>query len=213
MAVKLFVGSLAYGTTSERLREAFARYGVVQAATVMTDRETGRSRGFGFVEMATPEEAEQALAGLNNAALDGRTIRVDKATPRGAPGTGPSFRGPDSRPRPAGAGGPGRGYAPSPFGGGGGDRRPAGMEDSRGGRSFGGPPRGGAGAPPRGGGGAPPARSPGARPARGGPPKRGDRDKKDGPDRKPGGRNTTQRRSEDRGWRSMNEDGGYGRTR
>ena len=92
MAVKLFVGSLAYGTTSERLREAFARYGVVQAATVMTDRETGRSRGFGFVEMATPEEAEQALAGLNNAALDGRTIRVDKATPRGAPGTGPSVR-------------------------------------------------------------------------------------------------------------------------
>ena len=201
MAVKLFVGSLAYSTTSERLREAFARYGVVQAATVMTDRETGRSRGFGFVEMATPEEAEQALAGLNNASLDGRTIRVDKATPRGAPGSGP-YRGPDSRPRPS-SGGPPRSYSPAPFGAG--DRRPAGMEDQRGGggRGFGAPPRSGSG-------GAPP-RSLNARPARGGV-KRGDRDRKDGADRKPGGRNT-QRRSEDRGWRSMNEDGGYGRTR
>jgi RNA recognition motif-containing protein len=201
MAVKLFVGSLAYSTTSDRLREAFARYGVVQAATVMTDRETGRSRGFGFVEMATPEEAEQALAGLNGASLDGRSIRVDKATPRGAPGSGPSFRGPDSRPRPAGPGGP-RPYSPPSFGGG--ERRPsAAMEDPRAGRSFGGPPRGSGGAPPRSG---PPPRGAGTRPDR----KRGDRDRRDGPDRRPGGRNT-QRRSEDRGWRSMNEDGGYGR--
>jgi RNA recognition motif-containing protein len=211
MAVKLFVGSLAYATTSERLREAFARYGVVQAATVMTDRETGRSRGFGFVEMSTPEEAEQALAGLNGASLDGRSIRVDKATPRGAPGSGP-YRGPDTRPRPSGSGGPPRGYSPGPFGGG--DRRPAGAEDQRGGggRSFGGPPRGGAPrdgtAPPRGG--TAPPRGAGARPDRGG--KRGDKDRKEGADRRPGGRNV-QRRSEDRGRRSMNEDGGYGRTR
>ena len=203
MAVKLFVGSLAYSTTSERLREAFARYGMVQAATVMTDRETGRSRGFGFVEMATPEEAEQALAGLNNASLDGRTIRVDKATPRGAPGTGP-FRGGDTRPRSPGPGGPPRSYSPAPFGGG--DRRPAGGDDQRGGGG-----RGGFGGPPRGGpGGAAPPRSPGARPARG--TKRGEKDRKEGADRRPGGRNA-QRRSEDRGWRSMNEDGGYGRTR
>jgi RNA recognition motif-containing protein len=207
MAVKLFVGSLAYATTSERLREAFARYGVVQAATVMTDRETGRSRGFGFVEMATPEEGEQALAGLNGASLDGRSIRVDKATPRGAPGTGP-FRGPDTRPRPSGSGGPPRGYSPAPFGGGDRDRRPAGAEDQRGGggRSFGGPPRGSA--PPRGG--TAPPRGAGTRPDRGS--KRGDKDRKEGADRRPGGRNA-QRRSEDRGWRSMNEDGGYGRPR
>jgi hypothetical protein len=60
MAVKLFVGGLSFSTSNERLREAFAAAGSVESASVVTDRDTGRSRGFGFVEMATPEEAEQA---------------------------------------------------------------------------------------------------------------------------------------------------------
>src|SRR5712691_6345113 len=127
MSVKLFVGGLSFTTSNDSLRAAFARHGVVVSAAVMTDRETGRSRGFGFVEMATTEEAERALGGLNGANLDGRAIRVDKATPRGS---GPRPGG-YSGPRPGGGGG---GYAPRPAGGGGfGDRRPGG-----GGGGFGG---------------------------------------------------------------------------
>jgi len=108
MAVKLFVGGLSFSTSNERLREAFAAVGSVESASVVTDRDTGRSRGFGFVEMATPEEAEQAISRLNGTNLDGRTIQVEKAK---APGSG----GGDRR---GGAGG-GRGG----FGGGGGAGR------------------------------------------------------------------------------------------
>ena len=134
MPVKLFVGGLSFTTSNDSLRAAFARYGVVDSAAVMTDRETGRSRGFGFVEMATTEEAERALSGLNGANLDGRTIRVDKATPRGSgprPGgfSGPRPGGGGFAPRPGGGGygGGGGGFAPRPAGGGGfGDRRPGG---------------------------------------------------------------------------------------
>src|SRR2546422_6596677 len=109
MAVKLFVGGLSFSTSNERLREAFAAVGSVESASVVTDRDTGRSRGFGFVEMATPEEAEQAISRLNGTNLDGRTIQVEKAK---APGTG----GGDRR----GGGGGGRGGL---CGGGGGARR------------------------------------------------------------------------------------------
>jgi len=107
MAVKLFVGGLSFSTSNERLREAFAAAGSVESASVVTDRDTGRSRGFGFVEMATPEEAEQAISRLNGTSLDGRTIQVEKAK---APGAG----GGDRR-----GGGGGRGG----FGGGGGGGR------------------------------------------------------------------------------------------
>src|SRR5262245_62830005 len=79
MSVKLFVGGLSFSTVSDGLREAFARFGSVNSATVMTDRETGRSRGFGFVEMATAEDADKAISALNGSSLDGRMIRVDKA--------------------------------------------------------------------------------------------------------------------------------------
>src|SRR3972149_10757315 len=79
MAVKLFVGGLSFSTSNERLREAFAACGTVESASVVTDRDTGRSRGFGFVEMATPEGAEQAISKLNGTSLDGRTIQVEKA--------------------------------------------------------------------------------------------------------------------------------------
>jgi len=104
--VRLFVGGLSFSTTSEGLRAAFARFGTVTAATVMTDRETGRSRGFGFVEMATDEEADRAISAMNGAMLDGRTIRVDRAMPRGTaparpPGPRPAMPRPPG-PRPAG---------------------------------------------------------------------------------------------------------------
>src|SRR5262249_56438468 len=117
MGVKLFVGGLSFTTSNDSLRDAFARYGTVQSAMVMTDRETQRSRGFGFVEMGTQEEADRAIAGMNGASLDGRMIRVDKATPRG---TAPAPRGPrpmGGRPPggPPGAGGP-RPWSPRPPG-------------------------------------------------------------------------------------------------
>src|SRR5213595_4099087 len=85
MAQKLFVGGLAFSTSNDRLREVFSECGQVESALVVTDRETGRSRGFGFVEMATPEEAEQAISRLNGTNLDGRTILVEKAK---SPGSG-----------------------------------------------------------------------------------------------------------------------------
>ena len=134
MSVRLFVGGLAFTTSTDGLRDAFARFGPVQSAAVMTDRETGRSRGFGFVEMASEQEAERAISALNGSSLDGRMIRVDKATPRGAGGS-PRPRpagGFAPRPdRPAGGGfaprpGGGGGYAPRPGGGGGGPRTGAG---------------------------------------------------------------------------------------
>lgn len=79
MAVKLFVGGLSYSTSNDRLREVFAACGEVESAVVVTDRDTGRSRGFGFVEMATPEEAEKAVARYNGQELDGRRLQVEKA--------------------------------------------------------------------------------------------------------------------------------------
>src|SRR5438270_12029792 len=135
MSVRLFVGGLSFTTSTDGLRDAFARFGPVQSAAVMTDRETGRSRGFGFVEMASEEEAERAISGLNGSQVDGRMIRVDRATPRGAGGP--------PRPRPAGGG-----FAPRPGGGGGFSPRPGG-----GGGGFGPRPGGGPGGQRFGGGG------------------------------------------------------------
>jgi cold-inducible RNA-binding protein len=86
MAVKVFIGSLSFSTSSDRLREAFARIGTVESASVVTDRDTGRSRGFGFVEMATAEEANDAVARLNGTELDGRRINVEIAKPGGGAG-------------------------------------------------------------------------------------------------------------------------------
>ncbi len=89
MAHKLFVGGLSYSTSSERLREVFAQAGTVESATVVTDRDTAHSRGFGFVEMATAEEADQAIARLNGHEVDGRTLKVERATgPGRAAGAG-----------------------------------------------------------------------------------------------------------------------------
>ena len=82
MATKLFVGSLAYSVTDEELRSSFEEAGTVDSAKVITDRETGRSRGFGFVEMATEEEAQNAVKLLNEKELGGRRIIVNEARPQ-----------------------------------------------------------------------------------------------------------------------------------
>ena len=82
MAAKLYVGGLSYSTTSETLREYFAQCGTVESASVITDKFSGQSRGFGFVEMATAEEAQRAISELNGKELDGRKITVNVSNPR-----------------------------------------------------------------------------------------------------------------------------------
>ena len=88
MATKLYVGNLSFRTTSEDLREAFATVGTVESATVIEDRDTGRSRGFGFVEMATPEEAAAAIEQFNGKDFGGRNLTVNEAKPRADRGGG-----------------------------------------------------------------------------------------------------------------------------
>lgn len=82
MSTKLYVGSLPYSTTEQELSELFAQHGSVQSAKVITDRYTGQSRGFGFVEMATSEEAQKAITALNGTPLGGRTLVVNEARPQ-----------------------------------------------------------------------------------------------------------------------------------
>ena len=84
MAHKLFIGGLSFSTSDERLRELFAVAGGVESAAVVTDRDTGRSRGFGFVEMATAEGAAEAVKQFNGQAVDGRTLKVELSTSAGA---------------------------------------------------------------------------------------------------------------------------------
>jgi cold-inducible RNA-binding protein len=79
---KLFVGNLSFNTTENDLQDAFAAHGVVVEASVVMDRMTGRPRGFAFVTMSTPEEAQAAINGLNGASLDGRALTVNEAKPR-----------------------------------------------------------------------------------------------------------------------------------
>ena len=100
MAKKLYVGGLSYDTTEGSLKETFAEAGTVESANVITDRATGRSKGFGFVEMSSDEEAKKAIEMFNGKELDGRTITVTEAKPM------------EDRPRGGGGG----------FGGGGGGR-------------------------------------------------------------------------------------------
>ncbi len=82
MAVKLYVGNLPYSTTEDDLREMFAAHGTVESAAVISDRDTGRSKGFGFVEMSTPEEAKAAMDALNGKDFGGRGLVVNEARPR-----------------------------------------------------------------------------------------------------------------------------------
>lgn len=82
MAKKLYVGGLSYDTTEASLQTAFAQAGTVASATIITDRMSGRSKGFGFVEMSTDDEAQKAIEMLNGKELDGRTITVNEARPQ-----------------------------------------------------------------------------------------------------------------------------------
>jgi cold-inducible RNA-binding protein len=105
----IFVGNLSFSSTEESIRSMFERYGVVNSARIMTDRDTGRSRGFAFVEMENEAEADQAITALNGSTVDGRAINVNEARPKPERGFG-------------GAGGGGNRFG----GGGGGGRRPSG---------------------------------------------------------------------------------------
>ena len=116
MSKNIFVGSLAWATTSEGLERAFSQYGSVTSAKVITDRETGRSKGFGFVEMSSDEEAENAISALNGKELDGRAIVVNEARPPAPRSGGFGGGGGGGRGGYGGGGGGGRGG----FGGGGG---------------------------------------------------------------------------------------------
>jgi cold-inducible RNA-binding protein len=101
----IFVGNLNFRATEESLRALFERYGVVNSARIMTDRDTGRSRGFGFVEMANDSEADQAITALNGYSMEGRALNVNEARPKPERSFGAGAgRGPGGR-----AGGGGRG--------------------------------------------------------------------------------------------------------
>ena len=127
MGNKLYVGNLAYGVRDDDLNQAFAQYGSVTSAKVMMDRDTGRSKGFGFVEMGSDAEAQAAINGMNGQALEGRAIVVNEARPR------------EERPGGFGGGG-GRSGGGGGFGGGGGGRSGGGggYGGGGGGRSGGG---------------------------------------------------------------------------
>src|SRR5215813_6702410 len=125
MSRKLFVGNLPYSVTSERLSEAFSQFGTVTSSKVIVDRETGRSRGFAFLEMETDDQGAAAMQAMNGALLDGRSIAVREAVERqpggggfgGGGGGGGGFR-PRGPRTPYGSGGGGGGYR-GPGGGGG----------------------------------------------------------------------------------------------
>lgn len=91
MSTKLFVGNLSFNTTENDLQDAFAAHGTVTEANLMMDRATGRSRGFAFVTMSSPDEAQQAISALNGASLDNRSLTVNEARPR-EDRTGGGFR-------------------------------------------------------------------------------------------------------------------------
>ena len=92
MGKKLFVGGLSWNTDEDLLREAFERFGAVEEARVITDRETGRSRGFGFVTLDNPEAAQSAISAMDGTDLDGRTIKVNIAQDKPRGGGGSSAR-------------------------------------------------------------------------------------------------------------------------
>ncbi len=93
MSRKLFVGNLPYSVTSERLQEAFSQFGTVSSSKVIVDRETGRSRGFAFLEMETDDQGAAAMQAMNGALLDGRSIAVREAVERQPGGGGGGFGG------------------------------------------------------------------------------------------------------------------------
>ena len=160
MGNKLYVGNLAYSVRDDSLQQAFGEFGTVTSAKVMMDRETGRSKGFGFVEMGSDAEAQAAVNGMNGQALEGRAIVVNEARPReerpggfggggggrsGGGGYGGGGGGGGGYGGGGGAGGGGGGRSPYGGGGGGGGRSPYGGGGGGGGRSGGGGGYGGGG--------------------------------------------------------------------
>ena len=119
--MKLYVGNLAFQTSSEDLQQLFSQAGTVESASVVEDRETGRSRGFGFVEMSSKEEGQRAIEQFNGKELQGRNLNVNEAKPRENRGGG--GRGGFGGNRGGGYGG-NRGGGRGGYGGGGGDRTP-----------------------------------------------------------------------------------------
>jgi RNA recognition motif-containing protein len=87
--MNIYVGNLPFRTSEDDLRQAFEAFGAVSSASIITDRETGRSRGFGFVEMPNGEEAQKAIESLNGSKFSGRDLTVNEARPRGARTDGP----------------------------------------------------------------------------------------------------------------------------
>src|SRR5437763_7621978 len=126
MGSKLYVGNLSYNVTSSDLEQLFAQQGSVQSAEVIQDRESGRSKGFGFVEMGSDEEAQAAIAALNGQEHDGRALTVNEAKPK------------EDRPRGGGYGGGGGGGGRREYGGGGGGGGRGGSGGGRGGSGGGG---------------------------------------------------------------------------
>ena len=123
MSNKLFVGNLSFNTTENDLQDAFAAHGTVVEANLMMDRMSGRPRGFGFVTMSSPAEAQAAIAALNGKEMDGRALTVNEAKPREErPGGGGGFGGGGGGGRGYGGGGGGGGRERSGGGGGGGGR-------------------------------------------------------------------------------------------
>ena len=119
MGTRLYVGNLSFSSTVETVREAFARIGEVTDVHIVTDRATGQSRGFGFVTMGSPAEAQKAIETMNGASLDGRALRVNEAEERPQRG---GFGGGGGHGGPGGGGGGGGGGGDRRRGGGGGDR-------------------------------------------------------------------------------------------
>jgi len=115
MGKKLYVGNLTYGVTDSTLAQMFEAYGTVQSAQVIMDRDTGRSKGFGFVEMGSDAEAQAAIAALNGKEMEGRSLTVNEARPRPEGGGGRGSGG-------GGRGGHGGGGGRGGYGGGGGRR-------------------------------------------------------------------------------------------
>jgi len=141
MNTRLYVGNLSFNTTAEGVRAAFTQFGTVSDVHLVSDRETGRSRGFAFVTMGTTDEAAKAIEGMDGKTLDGRPLRVNEAEqrqPRGGGGGGGGFRG-------GGGGGGYRGGGGGGYGGGGGDYGGGGGGGDYGGGGGGGDDRGGGG--------------------------------------------------------------------
>jgi len=132
MSMKLYVGNLAFQTSSDDLQQLFAQAGTVESAAVVEDRETGRSRGFGFVEMSSNEEGQAAISQFNGKEINGRSLTVNEARPRedrggnrgGGGGGGRGGYGGGGGGRGGGGGGGGRGGYGGGGGGGGGNREP-----------------------------------------------------------------------------------------